>query len=231
MSKEIITKTAPETAVYTGPTGLASNITGADLRLPRIALLQALSPLVQADSENFKQGMFINTLTQEAMPAPVVLTPTFIFKNVIKFKPRTEGGGILYKTMNFTKEVLKDISWNGDQKPAATQNINAVCLVKGIDMPLITVFHDTSFKTGQDLLTLCTLSGYAWKYQYELQSVKTTNTKGTFYVMRVRRLGETPNVEAAMAADLYENVKGMAIDTDYEGTTVEGTTGAEPQEF
>lgn len=235
MAKEVVVKQeAPAPAVYTGPTGLASNITAADLHLPRVAVLQALSKQVQDDGDKYRQGMLINTLTQEVLPSPLIFTPVFVFKNVIKWKPRSEGGGMIYKTLNFTKEVLRDISWDKEKKPVADQYINAVCLVDGQDMPLIISFCKTSLKAGQDLLTFVQLSGYAHRYQYELTSQKTTNDKGTYYVLRIKRLGLTNEAKAAEAAHLYQQVKDMAIDTDYEGSTDETSaseTGAEPREF
>ena len=223
------TPTAVSTQVQ-GPTGIAGNITTSDLRLPRVALLQALSPMVTADQA--KAGQFINSLTQEVLVEPVVFTPVFIFKNVIKYRPRTEGGGIIYKTMDFTPEVVKDVSWDGTNKPVATQFINAVTLVQGQDIPLIISFCNTSFKTGQDLLTLVQLSGQAWKYNYILEANKVSNSKGTFYVLRVKR-GKLSDADTVIAAaSLYENVKGMAIDTDFENVH-EGTTstGDTPTEF
>lgn len=225
------TEATTQPAVYQGPTGLADNISSSDLRLPRIALLQSLSPQVQNNGEVFKAGMFIDTLTQDVMTVPITFTPVFLFKNVIKWKPRAEGGGMLWKTVNPTAEQLKETQFDGANKPTADMYINAVCLVQGQDTPLVVSFCKTNLKAGQDLITLATLSGCAWKYKYLLESLKTTNAKGTFYVMRVKRsiLNDNPGE----AADLYEQVKGMLIETDYEGTTQEPTpeTDGEPKEF
>lgn len=220
----------PET--YTGPTGLSNNITAADLRLPRVALLQSLSPQVQNDGEVYKQGMFINTLTQDILKSPISFVPVFIFKNFIKWRPRNEGGGMVWKTTTPTAAQLKECQFDGANKPTADTSYNAVCLIDGDVTPVVLSFAKTNIKAGQDLTTLAQLSGYAWKYKYTLESVKTTNTKGTFYVMRVKRslLNENPQE----AADLYEQVKGMSIDTDYEGSTNEDIsepTTDEPLEF
>lgn len=220
---------APE--VYTGPTGLADSITSKDLRLPRVALLQSLSPQVQSEGDKYKPGMFIDTLTQDILPSPINFTPVFIFKNVIKWKPRAEGGGIVYKTLNPTPEQLRETQFDGNNKPTADMYINAVCKVQGMETPLIISFCKTNFKAGQDLITLATLSGYAWKFNYMLESVKVTNTKGTFYVMRVKRGGL--NASPTESVELYEQVKSMTIETDYESTVHEtpSDVDAEPKEF
>lgn len=224
---------APHNANMAAPTGLASNVTAQDLRLPRVALLQALSPQLN-ENDTLKAGMFYNTLLQEPIPSPLVFTPVFIFKNVIKYNPRESGGGIIYKTTNFTPEVIRDCQWDGMNKPLATEFINAVVLVKGQDIPLIISFSKTSLKSGQDLLTLVQLSGQAWKYDYALESQKVTKNNNTFYVMRVKRGKLADAATVADASSLYESVKGMSIDTDYEDAAEEHTTtstdGA-PSEF
>lgn len=235
MSKKDITPQVETAApsVYTGPTGLADNITSKDLRLPRIALLQSKSPQVESDDNKYKAGMYIDTLTQDILTKPVSFVPSFIFKNVIRWKPRTEGGGMIYKTLNITDDVLKDLQWNGTEKPKADLYINVVCMVKGYDIPLIISFCKTSLKAGQDLMTLAQLSGCAWKYSYELDTAKVANAKGTYFVMKVKRGPLATPEESSNAATLYEQVKGMSIDTDYEGSTHEepaASTG-EPLEF
>lgn len=215
------------------PTGLASNVTAQDLRLPRIALLQALSPQLN-ENDALKAGMLFNTLTQEALPAPVEFTPVFVFKNVIKYRPREEGGGIIYKTTQFTEDVIKDCQWESTTKPVATEFINAVALIKGEDIPVIISFSKTSLKSGQDLLTFVQLSGQAWKYSYFLESQKVIKNNNTFYVLRVKR-GKPSDADTIVeAASLYNSVKGMSIDTDFEDDSKEHSTStqtAEPTEF
>lgn len=230
-SQEVKPQDTVAPAVHSGPTGIAGNITSKDLRLPRVALLQSMSPQVQANGDTYKPGMFIDTLTQDIIQTPVSFVPCFIFKNVIKWKPRTEGGGMIYKTVNPTAEQLKDTQFDGAIKPVADLYINAVALVDGFETPLIISFCKTNLKAGQDLATLASLSGCAWKYKYTLESVKTTNTKGTFYVARVKR--SILNDDPGRALELYEQVKGMSIETDYEGSTHESTpeTDGVPKEF
>lgn len=220
-----------EVAVYTGPTGLADNITSKDLRLPRIALLQSKSPQVENEGDKYRAGMFIDTLTQDILPNPINFVPVFIFKNVIKWKPRTEGGGMLWKTLTPTPEQLAETQFNGAEKPKADMYINAVCMIDGLDTPVLLSFSKTSLKTGQDLVTLATLSGCAWKYKYVLSSIKATKPSGTYYEMRIKRsiLNDSPG----SSADLYAQVKNMSIDTDYEVSTRETTseTDGDPKEF
>lgn len=226
--------TAPQE--YKGPTGLSDNITSTDLRLPRVALLQSKSPQVEAEAScngvPYKAGMFIDTLTQDIIGSPMTLVPVFVFKNIIKWKPRSEGGGMLWKAIHPTAEQLKDTQWNGTNKPAADVYINAVCMINDGATPLIVSFCKTSLKAGQDLATLIMLSGQAWKYTYFLDSLKVANSKGSYYVMRIKRGAPTTADQMIEAASMYENVKDMTIDTDYDSTNEEDISATkEPTEF
>lgn len=222
MSKKHEVAAAPEAqapAVYDGPSGISDNITTQDLRLPRVALMQALSPSVVDGTH--KVGTLVNSLTQEEIKAPAIITPCFVFKNVIKWKPREQGGGMLYKTTNITADVQRDLAWVGDQKPQADAYINVVCTIAGQEgMPMIVSFCRTSYKTGQDLATLTTLFKPSWSYKYELGAKLSKNKLGQpYYIYTIKRAGKTTEAEAAEALELYKNVKGMTITTDYEGDT------------
>lgn len=220
MSKDKKTEVAvqapinPPAVQHARTSGLAGNIDQSDMRLPRIALTQSKSPTVEEGIH--KQGIFINSLTKEEIKDAVIV-PVLVFKSVIRWKPRAEGGGIIYKTTNITDDVKEDLKWRGDQKPLATAYINAVCLVEGEDMPLIASFSMTSYKAGQDLATLVSLSKSAWDYKYKLGVKKESKTTGSYFIFTVARGAKTTDEEKQRAAELAQIVSNMAIDTDYEG--------------
>lgn len=198
--------------------GIGPNIGASEIRLPRIALTQALSPSVVDGTH--RSGLFINTLTGKEIPHPVVILPAYLFRNVIRWKPRAEGGGMIYKTLDITPEVAKDLAWDKDIKPLATAYINAVSIVEGQEMPLVASFCNTSYKAGLTLSTLVQLYGCAWKYKYVLTAKAVTNAKGSFFEFAVKQGESATKSEAEEAYALYEMMKGFAtIDTDYEGDT------------
>lgn len=224
MEKDIsATVTKTELAKSPTVTGLGQNITQEDIRLPRIELTQALSATVKDGTH--KAGVLINSLTKEALGVPTTITPVYVFKSVIRWKPRKEGGGIVYKTMDITDDVRNDLAWNGDEKPRATAYINVVCIVNGESMPIVASFCNTSYKTGQDLLTMIALSGTAWSYTYTLSAVATKNAQGDFFKLGVRRGDVTTEAQRAEAMELCKKVSTMVIDADYEGDT--STSAAE----
>jgi len=237
MSNDLTTPTPANVPTVAGTPqilGLGANIELSDIRLPRIELTQALSATVQDGTH--KQGALINSLTKQALPEPVEITPVLVTKSAIRWKPRAEGGGIIYKTNNLKDpSVAEDVQWHGDEKPKATVYINVVCKVKGENMPLVASFCNTSQKTGYNLLSMIAMSGCAWNYKYILTAVKKQNNQGQFFVFEARMGAPTTEEEKAAAFALYEQVsKIQNIETDYEGDTTTGETVApvgQPEKF
>lgn len=208
--------------------GLSGNIGAEDIKFPRIEILQALSPSVVDGTH--KAGMLLNSLTREPLPEALKLTPCFAFKSAIKWRARETGGGIEYKTSNFTDpKYLKDMQWNGMNPPAATLYINVICLVDGQDIPLVASFCKTGYKTGTDFISLIALSGSAWRYTYIMTAKHTKNTKGQFFVPQIRRAELTPADLASRAAELSKQVASMQdIGMDYEANETAEAQGAAP---
>jgi len=234
MSKEVVKKQSQEMIEAEDKAlGFGANISAEDVVLPRIELTQALSPSVQDGTH--KQGQMVNNLTKEVIADPTI-TPVYMFKHAIKWRPRTEGGGMVYKTMDFKNpDVIKDLQWNGDVKPVDDVYINEVCKVEGQDMPLVASFTKTSLKAGQDLITMVAFDKSPWNHKYTLVPVLKKFTQGQAYVFTVKRGAATTAEEQAAARELAKQMKSIRnIETSYEGdTTAEEApvTSAEPREF
>lgn len=64
-----------------------------DVEIPRLQLLQSLSPQVQ-DGDH-KAGHFYHTIAEEALGNELKIVPLFVTKRYLLWRPRHEGGGIL----------------------------------------------------------------------------------------------------------------------------------------
>lgn len=73
-------------------------LSGADVEVPRIKLLQALSPEVQ-EGDN-KANTFFHTVAEESLGSEVEIIPVFIEQSFILWRPRQSGGGILARSMD-----------------------------------------------------------------------------------------------------------------------------------
>tara|TARA_R100001594_G_scaffold33685_6_gene62456 strand:+ start:1389 stop:2195 length:807 start_codon:yes stop_codon:yes gene_type:complete len=124
--------------------------------VPRVKLLQALSPEVSEGDE--KGGHFYHTIAEQSMGSEVMMIPLLVTKSVILWRPRRDGGGILARAddgihwdrpdqefdvkLDSGKQVVwytgKSVQQSGlsqfgssdpdddNSKPAATLNINIV---------------------------------------------------------------------------------------------------------
>lgn len=75
--------------------GLGTEALGAeDVQVPRVKLMQALSPELE-EYNDLKKGDFFHTLAERNMGKEVRITPIFVDKRFILWRPRDSGGGIL----------------------------------------------------------------------------------------------------------------------------------------
>src|SRR3972149_1970003 len=87
MANELAGKAESALAACSRQRGFESGITQEDLIIPRAKLIQALSPEI-SEGLGVKPGDIINSLTKEVLPDEFI--PVFMFKNFIRFNPRSK---------------------------------------------------------------------------------------------------------------------------------------------
>jgi hypothetical protein len=65
-----------------------------DVAIPRIKLIQGLSPEKETFND-LREGDFFHLAAEKIIPQPFIITPIFIDKRYILWRPRGQGGGIL----------------------------------------------------------------------------------------------------------------------------------------
>ena len=196
-----------------------SNVGMEDIILPRVELLQALSPSVVDDG--MKPGTLVNNITKEDLGNPVKIVPLYLTKNWIRWKPRAEGGGIMWRSNDPKDErVINETKWGADgTKPLATAYLNFLCLVEGQDMPLILSFCNTSYKAGRKLLTLTKMvPGHIYNCQYDLTTSHRQNNLGSFYVFEVTKAGPSTSEQRENAAQVQAMFAGKDLNFESEGS-------------
>ena len=198
--------------------GIDGSVSQGDYILPRIELLQALSPAV--GSGQGIPGQLVSNITKEDLGKPTLI-PIQVKKSFICWRPREAGGGIEYRTDDPNDpRVQEDIKWNGDQKPKCTQYLNFLCLQADSLEPIVVSFCKTSYQAGKKFLTLCRGSkGDIWVTKYELSAVQKTNNYGTFYVLEINPVGPTTDTEMQTAEALYHQFHQANVQFDSEGDT------------
>jgi hypothetical protein len=164
------------------------NVNKEDLILPRIKLLQPLSPEV-AD-KGMKEGHFINSLTGADYGDSITFIAITHFKSRIYWQDRDEGGGMLCSSdnaaiprdLNAPGEIAKSLKMTGfkkpsscddcpfrdwdneaakekDQKPKCTIFYNFPAIVSGDSIPVAISMDRTKIRAAKRLLSMSTYMG------------------------------------------------------------------------
>lgn len=195
--------------------GFEEGVQSSELTIPRVKMLQAMSTEVQGDPKKFRQGMLVNSVTKEELPAsfiPIKRMPN----NWIRFNPRKKDDP------NFVSEIAPGaVVWrSSDPKdprvvaetkfgpkgevPAAITFMNFLCYFEGSTIPLVLSFGKTSYRAGQDFLTMCYGAGGAmFSRKYRLSANQKTSNGNTFYVLAVEPAGRCSADETAIGEALY----------------------------
>lgn len=207
MTKEVSKKQNNEVAeLKQTPRGIDANISQDDLILPRLELTQALSPIVvQGDA---KPGALLNSVDKTDLGDEVTIIPVILRKNFIRWIPRDQGGGMLWKSDDPSDpRVIEETKFGPDgQKPLATAYLNFLCMIEGESMPIVVSFSNTSYTAGRRLLTMAKMNGGdLFSHSYKLSAKSRTNRKGTFFVLEVEEGGLAKKEDYARAEKLYES--------------------------
>lgn len=207
MTKELAKKDKNEVATEAhAPRGIDDNITQEDLILPRLEMTQALSPIVVEG--NAKPGALLNSVDKSDLGEEVIIIPVILRKNYIRWIPRDEGGGMLWKSDDPNDaRVIEETKFGPDgQKPLATAYLNFLCMIEGQAMPIIVSFSNTSYTAGRKLLTMAKMNGGdLFSRTYKLTSKTRTNRKGTFFVLEVEEGTLSKKEDFANAEKLYNS--------------------------
>ena len=197
-------KKSQEVAVSNTGRGISPNITQEDLLLPRLELTQALSPIVV--SGDARPGTLLNSTSKNELGEEVTIIPVILRKNFIRWIPRSEGGGMLWRTDNpDDPRVIEETQFgpNGE-RPLATTYLNYLCLIEGESVPIIVSFSSTSYTAGRRLLTMAQMhGGDLFSRTYVIKAKARTNNKGSFFVLDVEEGGLTKKADYERAEKLY----------------------------
>ena len=221
-TKIVKKETAPPPAVNTAPRGIDDE-DSSDLLLPRIELLQSMSPTVQNGLG--KAGELVNQISKTPLPTDVFI-PVAMHRKYIKWVPRSEGGGIEYQT-NDPKDprVIEDTKWGAHgQKPTCTKYLNFLVLLEGQTLPIVLSFAMTSYQAGRKLYTMAKMSGGdIWSRKYKLHSISKTNNMGSFFVFDVTEVGDTDPETQKICEKLYNafSTRDLSFEVDAGATKSE----------
>jgi len=236
MTKELATKETPLPAYLQkgiAPRG-SENVSTDDIVVPRICLLQALSPHIDAAEPEYIEGAvagdLINNLTQEIYGKEVMVVPVFFRKTFIVWKDRDKGGGMcgMFDTRS---EALAHVETldppASDYEAVDTAEEFVLVLNKdGSRSEVLLSMSKTKMKCSrklQSFIRLTELDSFASKYT--LKSVADKSDKGKFFNLDVVPAGFVDETVYKAAETSYKSIS--ASSHRYVGAETDGTAKAQ----
>ena len=191
------------------------NVTSSDLIIPRLEIVQSLSPCRKktdpAYIEGAEEGLLYNNVTRELYGAAAMLVPVFYKKEWLVWKDRLKGGGFRGA---FSSELEAKHHINTLDNPEdyfAQDTANHFCLLVKADgsaEDIVVSMSKSKLKTSRKWNSLIRLAGGdSFSRVYKLIGVEQTNANNdTFYGFDVVNAGFPTEDVYNRAEELYNAV-------------------------
>lgn len=248
MADEIVKtgETAQELAVGAAPLGFEDD-TADDLIIPRIKIMQALSPEVQ-DSK-VQIGDIINSLTLERLNDKVFI-PVCKFNNNVWWRDRADGGGIICRAADGKMGIREDGTTHAcstcrkcefdntkqgrEAIPVCTKYINFLGFFEDDMMPIILSFSKTNMAEGKKMYSMAKVARQnIWNFGYTLTSKEKAKNANKWYIIDPVAAGATSDEVRALGMELYTQFAGTMTAINYdmsEGVAAEASVESDSSE-
>lgn len=179
-----------------------------DLQIPILHLFQDIGNESDQYGDHDK-GAWVDSLTQEAVPEPVVV-PVHAYKEFVVWYDRNSnaGDGIVDR-FDSKAEVPQEFIEN-DQDYNVVETMNWYVVLNDNPLPYLIRFKSTSLKAGRQLNTLERSREAQNKTlgAYKLGARLKTNDKGKWYDPTITPAGDASPEQVETAVSAYRMIKG-----------------------
>lgn len=191
-----------------------------DLVIPRLELVQSLSPCLEEGTGAFidgaKPGMLYNNVTRELYGRMVSVIPVSFKKEYIVWKDRKKGGGFVgaFSTADEADAVMASQEVPGDHR--VNDTANQFCLLihpeTGDLIEIVVSMAVTKLKVSRQWNTLIRINGGdSFARVYELGSFLDENKAGEkYHNFTIKNVGYVSELQYKRAEELYEVVSSGA---------------------
>jgi hypothetical protein len=199
----------------------SEDVTAKDMILPRVDVLQALSPQIKKSDPAYipgaEQGQIFNTVTGEIYGSSVTFIPVMFRREFTVWKLRKAGGGFCGA---FKTREDADIAVSLMQNPADYESVEShqhFAMLLTDHGPEEAVFSMTKskLKVSRALNTLIQIAGVdRFAKAYRIDAVEASSDKGEFWSFKVHPVGFVSKELYDRGQGLYEMIKAGAADVD-----------------
>jgi hypothetical protein len=219
-----------------GPARGSEEVKSSDMILPRLEIVQALSPIKEADPEA-REGLLFNSVTSELYGDHVYFVPVYFRVEYLIWKDQNEGGGFFgsFDSQAAAEVRLNEVVAEGEDRD----------LLEIVDTPvhyglrvtpdghteqIVISMAKTKAKVSRKWNAMIQIvGGDRFSRVYKLSSFTDENKKGQkFKNFVVQNAGFTPEPVYRTAESLYEVFKTQQVRAAHE-TVVNNDAGDAPQ--
>ena len=206
-----------------------------DLIIPRLEIIQSLSPARKKDKpeyiEGAEEGMLFNTVTRELYGTEVFIVPVMFLKEYLLWINRDAGGG--FRGAFKTREEAARRSAEVSEAHEIVDTAEHLCLlINGDSVEEVMISMSRSkMKVSRNFNSLVRiLKGDRFSHVYKVITVLEKNQRGEFFNFKISEVGVPSREIYLLAEQLYEDVasgtKKVQADRSEEERGGDTTAGA-----
>ena len=192
-----------------------------DMILPRIDVLQALSPQIKKSDPGYipgaEQGQIFNTVTGEIYGTEVTFVPVMFRKEFVLWKLRQHGGGFIGA---FSGEQEANMAHSQVQTPSECEVVEShqhfvmILTPHGTEEAVLSMTK-SKLKVSRNLNTLIQMAGVdRFAKAYKISSIEVDGDKGSYWSYKAAAAGFVTQELYNKGKELYDMIKAGAADVD-----------------
>lgn len=199
----------------------SEEVTTSDKVLPRIDVLQALSPQIKKSGPEYidgaEQGQIFNTVTGDVYGSEIIFIPVYFRKEYVLWKLRKNGGGFIgaFSTQKEAESIHCQQPNPGEFEVVEShQHFIIVMAEKGPEEAVLSMTK-SKLKVSRSLNSLIQIANVdRFAKAYKLKAIETSSDKGEYWTYNAMAVGFVTKELYEYAKNLYELIKAGAADVD-----------------
>lgn len=206
-----------------------------DIALPRIEVLQALSPQIKRTDPKYipgaEQGMIFNTISGELYGNEIVFVPIIFRKEWIVWQTRDAGGGFVGTFPSEEEaEAAREALDNPDDHETNLHAVNFVFIIRdgGALEEAVFSWSRSKLKVSRKLNAMVQMgAGDRFSRAYRCRAIEEKGKKGEYFSYDIKPLGYVTEAVYRKAQELFNAIKAGERTVAYGTNEDEGEEGPE----
>lgn len=199
----------------------SEEVTTSDKVLPRIDVLQALSPQIKKSDPGYidgaEQGQIFNTVTSEIYGDNITFIPVYFRKEYVIWKLRKHGGGFIgaFSTQKEAESIHCQQPNPGEFEVVESHQHFVIVMTDHGPEEAVLSMTKSKLKVSRSLNSLIQIANVdRFAKAYKLKAIETSSDKGDFWTYNAMAAGFVTKELYDYAKNLYELIKAGAADVD-----------------